>query len=80
VNEALLYALNRKGVYASIGGGTFQQIGYILKACAIPEMIGNTAISFSLSRETTDEDIDRAVDIIADCVKQLRKVSQIYRG
>jgi len=79
VNEALLYALNRKGVYASIGGGSFQQIGYVLKACGIPEIIGNTALSFSLSRETTDDDIDRAIEIVADCVKQLRKVSQTFK-
>lgn len=80
VNEALLYALNRKGVYASIGGGSFQQIGYVLKACGIPEDVGNTAVSFSLSRLNTDEEIDRAIEIVADCVKQLRKVSQIYKG
>lgn len=79
-NEALLYALNRKGVYASIGGGSFQQIGYILKACGIPETLGHTAISFSLSRENTDEDIDRAVEAVSDSVKQLRKVSQMLRG
>lgn len=75
-NEALLYALNRKGVYASIGGGSFQQIGYCLKACGISETLGNSAISFSLSRETTDEEIDRALEIISDCVKRLRKISQ----
>ncbi len=79
-NEALLYALNRKGVYASIGGGSFQQIGYILKACGIPETVGHTAISFSLSRENTDEDIDRVLEIVSDCVKQLRKVSRGLRG
>lgn len=79
-NEALLYALNRKGVYASIGGGSFQQIGYLLKACGVQEIIGNTALSFSLSRETSDEDIDKAIEAISDSVKSLRKVSQGLKG
>lgn len=74
-NEALLYALNRKGVYASIGGGDFQQIGLILAASGVEDSIAHSAISFSLSRETAEDDIESAIDIIADCVKKLRKVS-----
>jgi cysteine desulfurase len=77
VNEALLFNLNRKGVYASIGGGSFQQIGLILKACGIDPSIGNTTLSFSLSRETTEEEIDHAVDIIVENAKKLRKISGI---
>lgn len=74
-NEALLYALNRKGVYANIGGGSFQQIGILLAACGVEESLAHSAISFSLSRETTEDEIDRAVEIIGDCVKRLRKIS-----
>lgn len=74
-NEALLYLLNRKGVYASIGGGSYQQIGLILAASGVEDALAHSALSFSLSRETTEEDIDRAVDIVADCVGRLRKVS-----
>lgn len=75
-NEALLYALNRKGVYASIGGGCFQQIGLILMASDVEETIAHSSISFSLSRETTEEEIDLAVEITVDCAKKLRKISQ----
>ena len=74
-NEALLYLLNRKGVYASIGGGAFQQLGLILSASGIDPVLAHTAVSFSLSRETTEDEIDRAVSIIADCVLHLRKIS-----
>lgn len=77
-NEALLYALNRKGVYASIGGGNFQQIGLLLIASGVEEMIAHSALSFSLSRETTEDDIRHAVDIIAECVSKLKKVSTIF--
>lgn len=74
-NEALLYALNRKGVYASIGGGSFQQISLVLMGGGISQQLANTAISFSLSRDTTEEEIDRAIAIIGECAKQLLKMS-----
>lgn len=74
-NEALLYALNRKGVYASIGGGNFQQIGLLLTASGVEESLAHSALSFSLSRETTEDDVMRAVDIICECVNKLRKMS-----
>jgi len=76
VNEALLHQLNRKRVYASIGGGTYQQIGLVLTGCGIEQSLANSAISFSLSRETTEDEIDRAVDIIVDSVQRLKKLSQ----
>jgi cysteine desulfurase len=76
VNEALLYLLNRKGVMASIGGGSFQQIGLILTACGVEETLAHAAINFTLSRETTESEIDRAAEIIVDSVKQLQKSSK----
>lgn len=79
-NEALLFALNRKGVCASIGGGIFQQIAYILLSCGIKPEIANSAISFSLSRYTTEDEVDRAIKIIADCGKKLRKISKNLHG
>lgn len=75
VNEALLYLLNRKGVYATIGGGSSQQIGLVLTACGIEHSLAHSAVSFALSRETTEEEIDRAIEIIAGSVKQLRRIS-----
>jgi cysteine desulfurase len=77
-NEALLFALNRKGVYASIGGGSFQQIGLILSASGISETLAHTAINFSLSRETSESEIDKAIEIIVETAKRLSKVSTIW--
>lgn len=80
VNEALLYSLNRKGVYASIGGGNLQQIGLVLAASGVDEVTAHSAISFSLSRETTEDDVLCAVDLIKECVSKLRKISsQFFR-
>ena len=74
-NEAMLFALNRKGVLASIGGGNFQQIGLVLAASGIDETLAQTAVSFSLSRETHEGDIDRAIEIVVETTKKLRKLS-----
>lgn len=75
-NEALLWALNRRGVYACIGGGAFQQISLVLQAAGQPSALAHTAISFCLSRETTDEQIDSAVEIIVESAKRLKMLSK----
>lgn len=75
-NEALLFALNRKGVYASIGGGNFQQLALLLAASGIEETLAHSAVSFSLSRYTTEDEIDRAIATIVDCATQLALLSK----
>lgn len=70
VNETLLFLLNRKKVYACIGGGSFQQLAILLEACGVPSVKAHTCISFSLSRDTTDEDIDETIQIIAGILEQ----------
>lgn len=75
-NEAMLYSLSRKNVFACIGGGSFQQIGLVLSACGISELLAQTAINFTLSRYTTEEEIDRAIIIISETARRLRKTSE----
>lgn len=74
-NEALLYHLNRKSIFATIGGGSFQQIGLVLKACGISEVMANSAVSFSLARETTQENVERAIADISETAHKLRKAT-----
>lgn len=74
-NEAMLFALNRKNLFASIGGSSFQQIGLILANSGIDPILAHTAISFSLSRETNDDEIDRAIYIISETSQRLRKLA-----
>ena len=75
-NEALLFKLSRRGVYASIGGGFCQQIGLVLGASGVEASLANACVSFSLSRETTEGEIDAAIPIIVEAAKQLSIVSQ----
>lgn len=81
VNEALLFLLNQKGVFASIGGGSEQLISHYLKTCGFDHFTADGAISFSLSRETHEEDIFFAVSALEMIVSKLRKTSmQILDG
>jgi len=75
-NEALLFLLNRKGICASIGGGHFQQLALMLIESGINEKTAQEALSFSLSRYTTEQDIDEAIPLIVESVIQLQKLSQ----
>lgn len=77
-NEALLFSLNRRGVYACIGGGSFQQIGLVLMASGVSEKIAHTAISFSLSRETTEDEVERATELIVETANRLRRYSEQF--
>jgi cysteine desulfurase len=66
-SEALLYALHRKGVYAARGS-----LEKVLHACGIDPALAHTALSFSLSYQTQETEIDRAAEEIIACVRRLR--------
>jgi cysteine desulfurase len=76
-NEAMLYSLNRKNLFATIGGGNFQQLSQLLLYSGIPDTLAQTAVSFSLSRETTEDDIDRAIYLITESARQLRPLWRV---
>ncbi len=75
VADALLFLLNRKGVYASLGGGHCQKLSHILVACGIDETLVQCALSFSLSFETKEEEIDYAIKTIVECARKLQGLS-----
>ena len=66
--EALLYFLNRKGVYATIGGPYAAHLSRIAR--------DETAISFSLSRMTTEEEVLRGARVINETLRELRAISE----
>ncbi len=78
--EALLYLLHLSGVYASIGGGQQQRLSHVLIASGIDFALAESALSFSLSFNTTEKEIDYAIEMIVACVCRLRECSsQIVR-
>jgi cysteine desulfurase len=75
-SDALLFLLHRKGVYASLGSGRFQKLSHVLIASGIEKQLAQCALSFSLSFETKEEEIDDAIKTIAQCVEKLKPLSQ----
>jgi cysteine desulfurase len=71
VNEALLFALNRSKIFACIGGGMFQQLALNLIGYGIQPALAYSSISFSLGRDTDDEDIKRAIEGVTAAFRQL---------
>jgi cysteine desulfurase len=74
--EAVLLLLSEKGVCAS--GGSACSSGAlepspILQAMHLPPERTLGSIRFSLSRETTQDEIDRAIQIVIDVVQRLQK-------
>jgi cysteine desulfurase len=73
--EMLLYTLKRKNLFASIGGFRSPHLNRQLLACGIDELTAQTAISFTLSRYTTQSEIDQAIQIINDSVNALKPLA-----
>ena len=73
--ESLLYALDMKGVCASLGSacssGTIEP-SYVLKEIGLSDLDAKSTIRFSMSYKNTREEIDRAIKIISDCVLSLK--------
>lgn len=74
-NEALLYALDREQLFCSMGGGNLPQLSLVLQSAGVKEG-AQSALSFSLGRNTSDEEVEQAVMILTSTVLQMRKLSQ----
>ncbi len=78
--ETLLVALDFKGVAVSTGAACASgslQPSHVLKAMGLPRKRVQGAIRFSLSRLTTREDMDYALDMVVETVNQIRSVAVV---
>lgn len=73
--EAFLFGLDREGIAASCGGGSLQQLGQHLIACGVQDALAHSAVSFSLSRLTTEEEVEEAIEKVLKVVEKLSKLS-----
>jgi cysteine desulfurase len=73
--ESLLYILHRRQVYASLGGGQYQKLSSQLKSSGVSEELAQSAISFAISHETTEDDLAEALDVIVSSVRKLANLS-----
>jgi cysteine desulfurase len=81
--EAIVHRLNRAGIAASLGSACSSgsmEPSHVLRGMNVPAECLRGAVRFSLSRETTPEDIDRSVRELSDIVAGLRAMSQEQAG
>ena len=79
--EALVIALDLKGL--SVSGGSACQSGatepsHVLTAMGLSPARARASIRFSLSRLTTEEEVDYALELIPTAVARLRDLSPTY--
>ena len=80
--EALIIALDLKGL--SVSGGSACQSGatepsHVLTAMGLSPARARASVRFSLSRLTTDEEVDFALQLIPAAVARLRDLSPAYK-
>ncbi len=80
--EAILLLLSEQGVCASAGAACSSgslEPSHVLRAMRIDERIAHGAVRFSLSRYTTDEEVDRALAVLPAVIDRLRAVLPVAR-
>ncbi len=80
--EALVIALDLKGL--ALSGGSACASGatepsHVLMAMGLSKHRARASLRFSLSRLTTEEEIDRALELVPAAVARLRELSPVYR-
>ena len=79
--EALLWDLNKNGIAASTGSACASEsleANPVIKAIGAGEELSHTGIRLSLSRFTTESEIDRTVEVFSRAVGRLRAISASY--
>lgn len=77
-SEPILLNLDREGIAASSGSACASgsmEPSHVLRAMKVPAVALRGAIRFSLSRETTEAEIDRMIDCLPTIISRLRAMS-----
>lgn len=80
--EAILHHLNRAGIAASLGSACASgsmEPSHVLRAMNVPPSALRGAIRFSLSRESTADEIDHALGTLPDIIAKLRALSPSWQ-
>jgi cysteine desulfurase len=80
--EAILLLLNREGVAASSGSACSSgslEPSHVLRAMKVPYTSAHGAIRFSLSRESTERDVEHVLEVLPPIVAKLRSLSPFWK-
>ncbi|MHC4883930.1 MAG: cysteine desulfurase NifS [Planctomycetota bacterium] len=79
--EAILYQLNAEGICASSGSACTSgslDPSHVLKAMDLPFTAIHGSVRFSLSRYTTEEEVDHIITVFPEIIANLRKLSPFW--
>ncbi len=78
--EALILYLNEYNIYTSTGSACTSQTldpSHVVIATGLPYEAAHGSIRFTLGRETTENDIDKVLEVLPGIVKILRQISPV---
>ncbi|PKU21937.1 cysteine desulfurase NifS [Telmatospirillum siberiense] len=79
--EAILLMLSRAGIAASSGSACTSgslEPSHVMRAMNIPFTAAHGATRFSLSRDNTEEDVDRVIAVLPGIIERLRAMSPYW--
>lgn len=79
--EPIVMRLNQAGIAVSLGSACASgsmEPSHVLRAMTVPPDLLRGAVRFSLSRDNTDDDVDRVLQILPDIVGRLRETSPAW--
>ena len=80
--EAILLLMNREGIAASSGSACTSgslEPSHVLRAMNVPYTAAHGAIRFSFSRDNTDADVGRVIEVMPAIIERLREMSPFWR-
>jgi cysteine desulfurase len=79
--EGILFQLSEHGICASSGSACTSgslEPSHVLRAMNVPFTAVHGSVRFSLSRYTTDEEIDTVIEVFPEIVASLRRLSPYW--
>jgi cysteine desulfurase len=79
--EAILLLLNEEGIAASSGSACTSgslEPSHVMRAMGVPYTAAHGATRFSLSRDTTDAEIDHVIKVVPGIIERLRALSPYW--
>lgn len=80
--ESILFHLDLAGIAVSSGSACSSgslEPSHVLLAMGVPEETAHGSIRFTFGTDNTEEEVDYAVDVLAETVKKLRAMSPLFK-
>lgn len=81
--EAILLALDLEGIAVSTGSACASENlnpSHVLMALGLAPEQAHSSVRFTLGKHTTEEDIDRVLEVLPGVIERLRKISGVSAG